>query len=1021
MAIESYKEVVKINPKDFKAWNNLGIAYENDKNFKKAIESFEKVVQINPNKTETWNNIGIAYDGIGNINKAIDSYKKAVEIDLKNKDAWSNMGHAYIDIGDNYKAIKSYKKSLEIDYKNENAWCNMGTAYIDIGNNKQAIDSYKKVVEINSKNVKAWNNMGYAYIDIGNYKRAIESLKIAVDIDPKYVEAWCNMGSAYIEIGNYKEAIKLYAKALEMDPMNVKAWNNMGYSYRMDGNQQKSIESHEKAAEIDPKYVNTWCNMGITYGKMGNFEKEIESYEKAVEIDPNNLNAWYNMGVAYYEINNYEKAIESYEKAVEIDPNNLDTWQNMGISYKKIGNLEKAKKIFEKTILTEKFRFLRDDVFLCAQVDVFSLKQKLILQKINLKTGKVEFDDEIDCIHTAVTDISTGKFEDYQNGTDTQELIYNKSLEIRSSEKLREINLTPEEKFKALKSWAAGIAEAGLSAFFIQNEIDKCIDLLYPIAQFLMKFMAKVDSDFIPQYVAKIEKDCMFEGIRHESSFLANSIPILEILWKHYLTSNVIPPEEEEIIKTLITMDISDKLFKSNKNFQILRMIVEPEKEFKIVEDEAVSILGMVWDNYLENGRIEPHFVPIIKKLIELDISGNIFKSKPVFVILGLKAKPNYIDFYLNRINEEIKAETKSNKKIEKPITHFKPLAELIEAIWMYNNYSGDQEIFDEADKKILLSIHEFNPPIEFYVNYPKFLYILGCIDGEILSIYLSKVEQSLKYKHLENIFTRVFSEVVDSHFIDIEFLESNSFGGKNLALVFSKLHKLPDLLLKNKGFSGVFLMDDPELVRNVISMYKKNSSENLNKILFSFLDRIFQRFETLGWDSKDPTLLEPDDSMDEYNGLIAEITNRHGENIYDILINIDPFELVTNYSKYLVLLTEIKPEAISYFVNNFHKSIMLESDPKKCIRNMLEHILIILSKKIKEWVKGSRYKGDWKDLPPLITEGEKTLVKSILDLDDELEINELSNNISLKLNLPRLLFKGDEISKRTIYRKRGS
>lgn len=103
-------------------------------------------------------------------------------------------------------------------------------------------------------------------------------------------------------------------------------------------------------------------------------------------------------------------------------------------------------------VLTEKFRFIRDDVFLCPWVDLNTGKQNLILQKINLKTGEVEFEDKIACIHTAVTNISTKEFEDYQNKTDVQERINKKPLKIRSSENLREINLTPEEKFSALKS-----------------------------------------------------------------------------------------------------------------------------------------------------------------------------------------------------------------------------------------------------------------------------------------------------------------------------------------------------------------------------------------------------------------------------------------------------------------------------------------------------------------------------------------------------------------------------------------
>lgn len=169
---------------------------------------------------------------------------------------------------------------------------------------------------------------------------------------------------------------------------------------------------------------------------------------------------------------------------------------------------------------------------------------------------------------------------------------------------MKEINLTPEEKFKALKSWAAGIAEAGLNAFLIQDEIDKNLDLLYPISQFLMRFMMKADNDFIPQNLTKIERDCMFEGIRHESSFLANTIPIMEIILKNFLKYLEIKTEDKRIMKTLTSMDISNKLFKSNKNFLFLQILVEPDYIFKMtenIEDETVSIMEIIWTRFLKN------------------------------------------------------------------------------------------------------------------------------------------------------------------------------------------------------------------------------------------------------------------------------------------------------------------------------------------------------------------------------------------------------------------------------------
>lgn len=119
--------------------------------------------------------------------------------------------------------------------------------------------------------------------------------------------------------------------------------------------------------------------------------------------------------------------------------------------------------------------------------------------------------------------------------------------------------------------------------------------------------MIKVDSNFIPQYIAKIEKECMFEGIKHDSSLTANLIPILELFWDNYQILLMIPQKEKEIIKILITMDSSKTLFESNINFLFLRKIVEPEYEFENAEVEDASFLERVWKAYLKNPKSEIH------------------------------------------------------------------------------------------------------------------------------------------------------------------------------------------------------------------------------------------------------------------------------------------------------------------------------------------------------------------------------------------------------------------------------
>ena len=45
--------------------------------------------------------------------------------------------------------------------------------------------------------------------------------------------------------------------------------------------------------------------------------------------------------------------------------------------------------------LSEKFRFLRDDIFLCPKIDTVTGELQLVMQKIDLETNKVEFEESV--------------------------------------------------------------------------------------------------------------------------------------------------------------------------------------------------------------------------------------------------------------------------------------------------------------------------------------------------------------------------------------------------------------------------------------------------------------------------------------------------------------------------------------------------------------------------------------------------------------------------------------------------
>ena len=368
--------------------------------------------------------------------------------------------------------------------------------------------------------------------------------------------------------------------------------------------------------------------------------------------------------------------------------------------------------------MTENFKFIRDDVFLCPWVDTITGKQKLILKKINLETNEVEFEDSIDCIHTAITDISVEEYYEYMNNDDFQEDLIEKSLEIRSSEGLKEIKLNPKEKFQALKSWAIGIAEAGRDAFRIQSEIDTSANLAYPMAGFLIRFMTQVDSNFTFEYLSKIEKESVYEGEQHGPYMLANLIPIMGSLMGDF-KSGELKKSERKIISAIIDMDPPLELFTKNlENLAISTLVTSRFLHIYLNKIEEKSIIDGIRNNEVLVERLKPLFDFIKNRYVGEEKNSGVNKSRktifsaifdmdpPIELItqnfetfLKFPEVEDFTEGYIEKIENECVYEGMMHKSSY--------IANIVPIIYALRSIQIKNEKLSEHEKNILLFILE--------------------------------------------------------------------------------------------------------------------------------------------------------------------------------------------------------------------------------------------------------------------------------------------------------------------------
>jgi tetratricopeptide (TPR) repeat protein len=179
-----------------------------------AVEYYQKAIAIDPSHVDAYNNIGAAYADLKDYAEAIRCYQKAITIDPNHAAAHYNMGNAYIDLKNDREAVRCFQKAIVLDPNYASTYYNMGNAYLRLKNNDKAIRCYQKAIDLDLN--YAWNNMGNAYTNLKNYREAIRCYQKAITIDPNHAMAYHNMGIAYLGLGNKGKCIKNLRKAARL-------------------------------------------------------------------------------------------------------------------------------------------------------------------------------------------------------------------------------------------------------------------------------------------------------------------------------------------------------------------------------------------------------------------------------------------------------------------------------------------------------------------------------------------------------------------------------------------------------------------------------------------------------------------------------------------------------------------------------------------------------------------------------------------------------------------------------------
>jgi len=158
-AIESYKEVLKINPGDFEAQYSLAVAMIEERKFNDAINAFKELQAQHPKNLDVVNQLGWAYLNGGKFEMAFNTWRRGLMADPKAHVLKDSIMRARLAVGKKLKEGGHYTQALvhfkELQKMLPNQWelhFEIADTLLRKGDRRNALTEFQRVLELDPKN-----------------------------------------------------------------------------------------------------------------------------------------------------------------------------------------------------------------------------------------------------------------------------------------------------------------------------------------------------------------------------------------------------------------------------------------------------------------------------------------------------------------------------------------------------------------------------------------------------------------------------------------------------------------------------------------------------------------------------------------------------------------------------------------------------------------------------------------------------------------------------------------------------
>ena len=278
-----YRALLKREPKNFDALNNLGNIYLKKNELSKALLCFKQAAEVGHSEpthlARALINTGVTARQLGDHELERFSLEKAVKVAPEMALALRALGVCYIADKKLDEATRLLEKAVSIEPRDIEAWANLSAVRARAKAWEKAVEAAQEALLISPDYAIAKANLGIALNSLERFEEAKDYLLQAHHANLKYFNVYQSLAQVSLNmLEEYEEAQKWCEIALAMAPNEASVIRTMGdIVARQD--RLASIEWFERAIALDPEDVLSHWNASMNYLATGQFTKGWSEYE----------------------------------------------------------------------------------------------------------------------------------------------------------------------------------------------------------------------------------------------------------------------------------------------------------------------------------------------------------------------------------------------------------------------------------------------------------------------------------------------------------------------------------------------------------------------------------------------------------------------------------------------------------------------------------------------------------------------------------------------------------------------